>query len=173
MISSRIQRSARRVPSFAADEGSLDEMKRMTRESLIAGSIAGFLCIPSAPAQGSGSICVAPGGFDEFSKGGATVDAYQAHLHEPKASSESVRFVRVDRLPPARVTSSKPARIAGIGTAGRHVVTISKQSDMTQPLAKFHFSFREQESKRLCLWYETFYGTWRLQPRKNDFCRCD
>jgi len=148
--------------------------KKTVAGFLFAGSIAFAACDPAAHSQGQGIICLVPGGFDEFSKGGATVEAYEAHLHErePATKSESVRFVRVDRLPPAKVTSLKPGKITGIGTAGRHLVTISKRSDMAQPLARFHFSFREQKSDRLCLWYETFYGTWRLQPHKG-FCRCN
>jgi len=140
--------------------------------------LAGLIAIPSgdqaAYAEGQGSICLVPGGFDEFSKGGATVEAYAAHQREPEhgTSPESVRFVRVDRLPPAKVTSLKPGKITGIAIAGRHLVTISKQSGMAQPLARFYFSFREQKSDHLCLWYETFYGTWRLQAQKNNFCRC-
>lgn len=148
--------------------------KKTATGFLFAGSIAFSACNPAAYAQGQGTICLVPGGFDEFSKGGATVEAYEAHQREPELATkpESVRFVRVDRLTPARVTSLKPGKITGIGIAGRHLVTISKRSDMAQPLARFFFSFREQKSDRLCLWYETFYGTWRLQPQKGNFCRC-
>jgi hypothetical protein len=149
--------------------------RKWTPRFVFAGLIAIPACNPAAYAQGQGSICLVPGSFDEFSKGGATVEAYAAHQREsePDARPESVRYVRVDRLPPAKVTSLKSGKITGIAITGRHVVTISKQSDMAQPLARFHFSFREQKSGRLCLWYETFYGTWRLQAQSGEVCRCD
>jgi hypothetical protein len=146
--------------------------KKMTPGFLFAVSIAFSVCNPTAVAQGHGSICLVPGGFDALSKGGATVAAYEAHQPGHGDKSEAIRFVRVDRLPPVKVTSLTPGEITGIDVAGRHLVTIAKQSDMGQPLARFYFSFREQKSDRLCLWYETFYGTWRLQPRKGNVCRC-
>lgn len=149
--------------------------RNLPMQLLCAGLGVFVLCNPTALAQGRGTICIVPGGFDEVSKGGATVEAYEARQREPEPGNkpESVRFVRVDRFPPAMVTSLKPGKIDGIGTAGRHLVTVSKKSDMTQPVARFYFSFREQGSDRLCLWYETFYGTWRLQPQKGNFCRCN
>jgi hypothetical protein len=147
----------------------------VTQGFLFAGLIALSLGNPAAHARGRGSICLASGGFDEFSKGGATVEAYEAHQRAPETGikSESVRFVRIDRLPPVKVTSLAPANVSGIDTAGRHLMTISKLSDMRQPLARFYFSFRDQKSDRLCLWYETFYGTWRLQPQKGNVCGCN
>ena len=137
-----------------------------------AGLIASCICNSAASAQGQGSVCLVPGFFDEFAKGGATVEAEAANERQPKPSttSESVRFVRIDELPAAKVTSSKPGKISGIGTARRHLVKISRNSDMTQPLARFRFSFREHRSDKLCLWYESFYGSWRLQ--KGSFCHC-
>ena len=133
-----------------------------------------FACVAysaAAFAQGQGSVCLVPAAFDEFSKGGATVQGYEAQLKNPGPfDAESVRYVRVDKLSIAKVTSLKPGRVDGIAVAGRHSVQVSKHPDMSEPLATFRFSFEERKTDRLCLWYETSYGSWRLE--KDKFCRC-
>jgi hypothetical protein len=138
--------------------------------------LAAAIAFPGAAAWAgeTGSVCVAPGDFDAFSKGGATVEqeAAQAREPEPASAPEAVRYVRIDALAPVRVSSLQAAKITGIAIAGSHRVAIAKQAGMAQPVARFNFSFREQKSDKLCLWYETFYGTWRLQPQGRHVCRC-
>lgn len=71
------------------------------------------VCDASALAGDRGSVCIVPGAFDAFSKGGATVAAEAAHERQPATAPESgsVRFVQIDRLPPVRVTSLKSGKL--------------------------------------------------------------
>ena len=66
---------------------------------------------PCLSAQSEGSVCLAPGAFDTFAKGAATVEQYSEYEKRERekpnsgAQPEAVRFVQVDKLPPVRVTS--------------------------------------------------------------------
>jgi hypothetical protein len=144
------------------------------RALFLAALSACCVCDASALASDRGSVCLAPGAFDAFSKGGATVAAEQSHesLPEQAMGSESERFVQIDKIPPVRVTSSKSGKIAGISTVGRHLLRIAKHPDMAQPRTSLYFSFHDRGSDDLCLWYESFYGSWIIQPRKGSVCRC-
>ncbi len=136
--------------------------------------IALAFCSASAFAQRQGSICLQPGGFDAFAKGAATVEAYTAHQSQPEPATpaESVRYVQVDRLPPVKVTSLAPGQITGISTAGRHLLIISKEPNMKPRQEAFYFSFGQQKSDKLCLWYKTFYASWMLLPVRGSVCSC-
>jgi hypothetical protein len=131
----------------------------------------------SALAQGGGRMCVAPGAFDAFAKGGATAEQDEAHARELELNphppvSEAVRFIQVDELPPVKVTSSEGNQVANLNIAAKHRIKISKRSDMKERVQAFSFSFHEKRSNILCLWYETFYGSWILQPQKGNLCPC-
>lgn len=130
-------------------------------------------CYPACMAQGGGTVCLVPGGFDDFAKGGATVEAEAAYQHQPAPAgpAEAVRFVQVDGLAPVKVTSLAAGKVTGIPATGRHAMRIAKRADMTRQQAMFRFSFSEYKSNRLCLWYESFYGTWRLQEGAACHCR--
>ncbi len=133
---------------------------------------------PCLSAQSEGSICLAPGAFDAYSKGGATVEEDNEHnrreAEKPRsgAEPEAVRFVQVDKLPPVRVTSLKSGIVTGISPIGKHWIVVSKRSDMRDRVATFPFTFSAQGSNALCLWYGSFYGSWMLQPLKDSVCRC-
>jgi hypothetical protein len=140
-----------------------------------------LLCCSVAPrlsAQSEGSICLAPGAFDAYNKGGATVEQDDEHnrreAEHPHSGPEpeAVRFVQVDKLPPVRVTSLKSGIVTGISLTGKHWIVVSKRIDMRDRVATFSFTFSAQGSNALCLWYGSFYGSWILQPLKGSVCRC-
>ena len=129
-------------------------------------------------AQSEGSICLARGDFDTFSKGGATVEQWNEHerrrLEKPDsgAEPEAVRFVQVDKLPPVRVSSLRSGKVTGIDSIGKRWIRVSKRIDMRNPVTSFSFTFSAQGSNELCLWYESFYGSWMLQPRRGRAWCC-
>jgi hypothetical protein len=133
---------------------------------------------PCLSAQSKGSVCLAPGAFDTFAEGAATVEQYDAHerrereKHGSGAQPEAVRFVQVDRLPPVSVTSLRPGNVTGISPIGKHVIVVSKRIDMRDRVASFTFTFSAQGSNALCLWYGSFYASWMLQALKGSVCRC-
>lgn len=118
------------------------------------------------------SVCVAPAAFDTVAKGGTTVEQYDRRERNSSPAKEAVRYLQFDGRAPISVTSTNAARVTGLAGAVRHNITISAHSDMRAPQARIAFKFEEHRSKELCLWYNTFYGTWRLQPLKNSPCRC-
>lgn len=118
------------------------------------------------------TVCVAPAAFDTVAKGGATVEQYERRERNSSPAKEAVRYLKFDGRAPISVTSAKAASITGLPGAVRHIITISAHSDMSAPQARIAFKFEEHRSKELCLWYNTFYGTWRLQPLKNSPCSC-
>ena len=85
---------------------------------------------------------------------------------------EAVRFVQVDKLPPVRVSSLRSGKITGIDPIGKHWIRVSKRIDMRNPVTSFSFTFSAQGSNALCLWYESFYGSWMLQPLKGKAWCC-
>lgn len=136
--------------------------------------VLAFVPIGSTNAAVAGSICVASGSFDAFAKGGATVEQEEAYRRQPAPdrNAVAVRFVQVDGRAPVRVTSAEAGRISGLNTARKHTVVIAKQADMSEPVATFTFTFKAKGSTNLCLRYESFYGSWILQPAKGSVCTC-
>ena len=132
-------------------------------------------CLPVAGAAAAGTLCLVPGAFDDLGKGGSTPEAWAAQEQRNAAATPAtaVRYVRVDAMAPAKVTSSSSGTIAGIPLAGRHRIVVAKRSDMREPVAQIRFSFAERKANALCLWYEPYYGSWRLQAGRSCHCRLE
>lgn len=133
-------------------------------------------CSVTAFAEGLGTICVAPGAFDAFAKGAATVEAYEAQQAQPQTATakpaQAIRYVQVDQGTPVKVTSLAPGKVTGIEMVGRHMLSISSQAGMRSREQSFYFRFEDHHSNSLCLWYKPFYASWSLQALRGSVCRC-
>ena len=86
-------------------------------------------------------------------------------------ANESSRFsVQIDKLPPFVISTNSSGVFTNLSLQGKHVVKI-RLAD--KPLTSFRFSFEDEHSDHLRLWYNPFYGTWSLwsvPPGKKCAC---
>jgi len=85
------------------------------------------------------------------------------------ASERSVFTIRIDKLPPIRVTTNSSGVFTNLSLTEKHVVSIRLDG---KPSASFKFSFEGGSGHRV-LWYNEFYGTWSMWDVKpGDKCAC-
>src|SRR5438046_3461358 len=86
-------------------------------------------------------------------------------------AKETITFkVQIDNRRPIPISTNSSGVFTNLSLVARHVVKIQLDD---KPLASFRFSFRDEQSEHLRLWYNPFYGTWSLWPvRQGEKCAC-
>ena len=86
------------------------------------------------------------------------------------AKESSTFKVQIDKLSPILISTNCSGVFTNLPIGAKHLVKIQLDE---KPLTSFRFSFREEQSEHLRLWYSPFYGTWslsRVGPREKCGC---
>ena len=118
-----------------------------------------FLSIRLFAAEKTGKVCVQSISIGESWKANDT------------GAKESSKFkVQIDKLTPILISTNCSGVFTNLWVDAKHLVKIQLED---KPLTSFRFSFREEQSEHLRLWYSPFYGTWslsRVGPREKCAC---
>jgi hypothetical protein len=112
-------------------------------------------------AAASGSVCVSS--VPDASPGDTS-------LGNPAGGGRTFNYaVRIDNGRLTAVPHDKGVRISGLRLGRRHVVRIYRDGKLAH---SFRFTFEQQGSPALCLWYKALYETWSLWPQKDAKSNC-
>jgi len=122
-----------------------------------------LLSLAFLAATANGSICIAP-----------VTDAMRAEEHHGErahAPTDTRIFsVQIDGGKRLVVPSRAPSLLRGFKTPVKHAVTIR---DGDRVVESFRFNFADRGGPRLCLHWDPFYETWRLDlPQGRPWCHC-
>jgi len=122
-------------------------------------SVLCALSIHLFAAEKAGRVCVQAIPKGESWKGNET------------GAKEASKFkVQIDNFPSICISTNSSGMFTNLSLDTKHVVRIQLDN---KPLTSFRFSFRDEQSEHLLLWYNPFYGTWSLwQVRQGDKCAC-
>jgi hypothetical protein len=111
---------------------------------------------------GSGSICIA-----EVTPPAAG----ETRWGNPRGERASTYSIQVDQRASVDAPSNGAVRIAGLSVGKKHLVRIYGDGVLKE---SFRFRFESFDTKELCLWFNSLYGTWSLWDAKDggSKCRC-
>lgn len=135
-------------------------MNDLTQRSFVL--FAGLLIGEAAAAAATGTLCIGPTPL-------ATPG--EKTLASATASDKAYDFtVTVGNRPATAVSHTNSVALADIETGQRHRVVIRQGG---KPSASFTFTFEEQRSEQLCLWFGPLYESWSLWPLDQSKGKCD
>jgi hypothetical protein len=118
-----------------------------------------FLSIRLFADEKTGKVCV-----QSISIG----DSWKAN--DTGAKESSTFKVQIDKLAPILISTNSSGVFTNLSLGGKHLVKIQLDE---KPLTSFRFSFQEEQSEHLRLWYSPFYGTWSLwRVGSHEKCAC-
>jgi len=86
------------------------------------------------------------------------------------AKESSTFKVQIDKLTPILISTNCSGLFTNLTLGAKHLVEIQLYN---KPLTSFRFSFQEEQSEHLRLWYNPFYGTWSLwRVGPHEKCAC-